>query len=471
MATLKDQLQKANTDLLNAGYVRDQALSSRDDTRYGKFEDRPQSEKDTINNKITAASKKYNVAKKYYDNIFAAYNKEQENKKITGEKEGLSEADQAADLGITVAEYRKQKQDALDKDKTAKAAATQGVVDQQAIATYSQFINTIGADETQLKSVQEDLKKNFSAIYKGGVNGLKDWTLTQSALQSIAEARVALPKNLQGSSIREFLINPPVDIAAGLKGQGGLPEPSGVQQIYNRSTTDGVVGDIFASLGLGEANKAQKDQLFKELQAEQKKSSSISKSTYKMIGGRQVLVQESGLDERNFLENKIKGLDVYKNSQAAKVEKNKQSLATVALANGYNLQADFSNELPTWLEAINNGEDINKFKTQIRASARRLLPEAIRSQIEPDEDLSTTFSAYINNYAKAYGVPVSSISVNKVIPLAITDKGFATLQEFEVKKRSQKSWDGSQEGFAVTIDTINDTLKDFGMLGQGMREV
>ena len=129
MATLKDQLQKANTDLLNAGYVRDQAQSFRDDTKYGKFEDRPQSEKDKINDKITAASKKYNTAKKYYDNIFAAYNKEQENKKITGEKEGLSEADQAADLGITVTEYRKQKQDALDKDKTAKTAAIQDVVD------------------------------------------------------------------------------------------------------------------------------------------------------------------------------------------------------------------------------------------------------------------------------------------------------------------------------------------------------
>ena len=51
-----------------------------------------------------------------------------------------------------------------------------------------------------------------------------------------------------------------------------------------------------------------------------------------MVGGRQVLVQESGLDERTFLENRIKQLDVYKNSQAAKVEKNKQSLATVALA-------------------------------------------------------------------------------------------------------------------------------------------
>jgi hypothetical protein len=470
MATLKEQLEKARVSRDQIGYELESAKSYTKDTKYGKFQDTSVEGKKALA-KVTATAKKYNTATAYYNKILAAYNAEQEQKKATGEQDGVPESVLAANKGLSVPEYKAEKQKIIDDAKTKKDAANQGVVDQQAVATYSQFINTIGADETQLKSVQEDLKKNFSAIYKGGVNGLKDWTLTQSALQSIAEARVALPKNLQGSSIREFLINPAVDITSGLKGQGGLPDPSGVQQIYNRSTTEGVVDNIFASLGLGEADKAQQDQLFKELQAEQKKSSSISKSTYKMIGGRQVLVQESGLDERTFLENRIKELAVYKNSQAAKVEKNKQSLATVALANGFNLEADFSNELPDWLESISNGEDIGKFKTIIRTNARRLLPEAIRNQIEPDEDLSTTFSAYLNNYAKAYGVPVSTINVSKIIPLAITDKGFATLQEFEVKKRSQKSWDGSQEGFAITIETINDTLKDFGMLGQGMREV
>ena len=470
MATLKEQLEKARVSRDQIGYELEAAKSYTKDTKYGKFQDTSVEGKKALA-VVTATAKKYNTATAYYNKILAAYNAEQEQKKATGEQEGVPESVLAANKGLSVTEYRAEKQKIIDDAKAKKNAANQDVVDQQAIATYSQFINTIGADETQLRSVQEDLKKNFPKIYKGGVNGLKDWTLTQSALQSIAEARVALPKNLQGSSIREFLINPAVDISAGLKGQGGLPDPYGVQQIYNRSTAEGVIDSIFSSLSLGQADKTQIDQLFKELQAEQKKPSSISKGTYKMVGGRQVLVQESGLDERTFLENRIKQLDVYKNSQAAKVEKNKQSLATVALANGYNLETDFSNELPDWLEAINNGVDIDKFKTQIRTNARRLLPEAIRSQIAPDEDLSTTFSAYLNNYAKAYGVPASSINISKIIPLAITDKGFATLQEFEVKKRSQKSWDGSQEGFAITIDTINDTLKDFGMLGQGMREV
>lgn len=468
--SLKDQLDKATTDLNRAGYVRDQALSLRNDTRYIKFENRPQSEKDEINKKITEASKKYNTAKSYYDNIFKAYTKEQETKKLTGQTEGLSEADQAANLGITVAELRKRNQSILDQEKLARDAANQGAIDQQSATTYSQFINTLAADEAQLKSVQEDLRRNFPSLYKGGITGLKDWTATQAALEAIAERRGALPKNLQGASLREFLLKPTIDITGGTG--TGLPEPFGTQVIYNKSTAEGVIDSIFSSLGLGrEANQAEIDQLYKELQAEQKKPSSISKGTYKMVNGRQVLVQESGLDPRTFLENRIKQLDVYKTSQAAKTEKTKQSLAATALANGFNLETDFAMDLPNWLEAINNGESIDKFKAAIRTNARRMLPEAVRNQIAPDEDLSTTFSTYLSNVARARGLPISAIKLNDVIPLAITDKGFADSKQFEVNKRSQVWWDTSPEGISVTTTILNDTLKDFGMLGQGVRTV
>lgn len=468
--SLKDQLDKATTDLNRAEYVRDQALSLRNDTRYIKFENRPQSEKDEINKKITEASKKYNTAKSYYDNIFKAYTKEQETKKLTGQTEGLSEADQAANLGITVAELRKRNQSILDQEKLARDAANQGAIDQQSATTYSQFINTLAADEAQLKSVQEDLRRNFPSLYKGGITGLKDWTATQAALEAIAERRGALPKNLQGASLREFLLKPTIDITGGTG--TGLPEPFGTQVIYNKSTAEGVIDSIFSSLGLGrEANQAEIDQLYKELQAEQKKPSSISKGTYKMVNGRQVLVQESGLDPRTFLENRIKQLDVYKTSQAAKTEKTKQSLAATALANGFNLETDFAMDLPNWLEAVNNGESIDKFKAAIRTNARRMLPEAVRNQIAPDEDLSTTFSTYLSNVARARGLPISAIKLNDVIPLAITDKGFADSKQFEVNKRSQVWWDTSPEGISVTTTILNDTLKDFGMLGQGVRTV
>jgi hypothetical protein len=258
--------------------------------------------------------------------------------------------------------------------------------------------------------------------------------------------------------------------AAGV-GADELPKPFGQQEIYNRSTAEGVIDSIFTSLNLGrEASKTEIDTLYKQLQAEQKKPSSMSKGTYKMVNGRRVLVQESGLDARTFLENKVKELPAYKKSQAAKSEKNKIDLASTALANGYNLETDFANDLPNWLESINKGESIDKFKNIIRINSRRMLPEAIRNQIPPDEDLSTTFSTYISNYSKSFGVPAAQVSLSKIISMATTDKGFANLQQFEVKKRADPLWDSSPDGIAITTDVISDTLKDFGMLGQGVRE-
>ena len=318
---------------------------------------------------------------------------------------------------------------------------------------------------TQLANANYDVPKikAYNDALLGAYNSL---------IQGAKSKNKEFPDDIK--TVNDFLAeqtNIALQIKAAGAGDDERYKPFGQQEIYNRSTTEGVINSIFASLGLGEADKTQKDQLFKELQAEQKKLSSMSKGTYKMVNGRRVLVQESGLDERTFLENKIKESAVYKNSQAAKSEKNKISLASTALANGYDLETDFAMDLPNWLESINNGESIDKFKTIIRTNARRMLPEAVRNQIAPDEDLSTTFSTYMSNIAKAKGLPVSAIKLNDVIPLAITDKGFADSKQFEVNKRSQAWWDGSPEGISVTTTFLNDTLKDFGLLGQGVRTV
>ena len=259
--------------------------------------------------------------------------------------------------------------------------------------------------------------------------------------------------------------------AAGV-GADELPKPFGQQEIYNRSTAEGVIDSIFTSLNLGrEASKTEIDTLYKQLQAEQKKLSSISKGTYKMVNGRRVLVQESGLDARTFLENKVKELPAYKESQVAKSEKTKNTLAATALANGYNLETDFALQLPGWLEAVNNGKSIDEFQNVIRANARRSLPEAVRNQIPPTEDLGTTFSTYLSKWSKSRGLPINYANLSKVIPLAYNDKGFATDKEFTIANRSQPDWEGGPEAIDIYSKLVNDTLKDFGMIGQGVRTV
>jgi hypothetical protein len=254
-------------------------------------------------------------------------------------------------------------------------------------------------------------------------------------------------------------------IKSGTGDETKLPDPFGTQQIYNKSTAEGVIDNLFQNILKRDASQSEIDSLFNELQAEQKKLSSMSKGTYKMVNGRQVLVKEEGLDPRVFLENKIKELPAYKESQAAKSEQNKLSLASTALANGYDLERDFGDRLPNWLDAINKGESISKFQSTIRNSARNALPEAVKNSIDPNEDLTTAFATYISNFSKTFGVPVSQVSLNKILPLATNDKGFIPIYEFEKKKRQLAEWDTTQEARTETAGIVSTVLRDFGFKG------
>jgi hypothetical protein len=301
--------------------------------------------------------------------------------------------------------------------------------------------------------------------------------LAEKYKQAIINAKGSYNLTKEYSTVDSYLNEQARQVAV-LKAAGGVGgederyKPFGQQEIYNRSTAEGVIDSIFTSLNLGrEASKTEIDTLYKQLQAEQKKLSSISKGTYKMVNGRRVLVQESGLDARTFLENKVKELPAYKESQVAKSEKTKNTLAATALANGYNLETDFALQLPGWLEAVNNGKSIDEFQNVIRANARRSLPEAVRNQIPPTEDLGTTFSTYLSKWSKSRGLPINYANLSKVIPLAYNDKGFATDKEFTIANRSQPDWEGGPEAIDIYSKLVNDTLKDFGMIGQGVRTV
>jgi hypothetical protein len=257
------------------------------------------------------------------------------------------------------------------------------------------------------------------------------------------------------------------NIAAQIKAAGGngLPEATGVQQVYDKSTAEGTIDSLFQSFLKRDASQTEIDSLYKQLDAEQKKASSISTSKYKMVNGVKVRVDQINFDPKVFLENKIKELPTYKESQAAKSEQNKLSLASTALANGYDLERDFSSQLPNWLDAINKGESISKFQSSIRNSARLALPEAVRNSIDPTEDLTTAFATYISNYSKTFGVPANQVSLNKILPLATNDKGFIPIYEFEKKKRQLAEWDKTPEARTETANVVSTVLKDFGFKG------
>jgi len=431
-------------------------------------------------------------AKTAYDKINASKKEAETKKKDTATQSQITlaqaEVDKYANAGLAVPADKQNKLDKLKGELSSnfQQSPTGGIVSGQPNVNQNKEIKPQNFDELA-KTAREFVKNKLddkgrlqlanelkaAGIPNVPITGEYTDALANAYKNAINSAKSAWNAFKEYPTVEDFLTEQARQVNV-LKAAGGgteLPDPFGTQNIYNKSTAEGVIDNLFQTILKRDASPSEINSLFKELQAEQKKLSSMSKGTYKMINGRQVLVKEEGLDPRVFLENKIKELPAYKESQAAKAEQNKLSLASTALANGYNLETDFANDLPNWLDAVNKGESIDKFKNIIRVNARRMLPEAVRNQIAPDEDLSTTFSTYMSNIARAKGVPISAVKLSDVIPLAVTDKGFADTQQFEVKKRSQAWWDGSPEGISITTTFLNDTLKDFGMLGQGVRTV
>lgn len=454
MATLQEQLKKARIELQQAKDNQKVKESNTKDTRYGKFDPTSNYGKTAVA-ELQAASKKVIEAQTYYDNLKASLDKQTAKEELTGAKKGVSEEVQAAKQGLTVEELRAQNQKALDDAAAKKTQDQSAVTDQNQLNNYTQFRDTLAdpANKQLLIDVQKDLKKNYPAFYKGGTGGLTDWVKTQAAIEAIYTARGGLPVNLRGTDLRTFIANPTIPGFGSASGTA----PTTSLQVSDPTRAAGLIKSAFDSIKIGRDPTAEEiAQLTKDLNLAERKN------PFKTING----VTTGGLDKNEFLIQAIQKLPAYAETLKVKSDKSKQTLAATALANGLDLEANFGSQLPGWLDAINKGQDVTKFQQSIRNAARRILPEAIIKQIDPEEDLSTTFSIYANSYAREYGIPINKVPLAKIIPWAVTDKGFAPANVFTKTLRSQPDWfDNSVTARPETAMAIGNVLKDFGFKG------
>jgi hypothetical protein len=436
--SLKDQLEKARIDLKRAEDVQAAKEANTKDTRYGKFEDRPKSEKDALLAELTAASKKVNTAKKYYDKLQSAFTKEQEKKVITGDT-GVSEEKQAANLGITVEELKVQKQAALQKyeDEQDQAAKANGVVVNTGSVSLNDFIKNLDASSTE--TINEI--KGYLGVKK------LDGRLDVETINAI----YAKEKDI------ETLVDAtgrPIDRLTYYKStiRSGAAGAVPYGTISSATEASAKINDVWqAELGRDATDEEVKKYTPILNEAERK-------NLTKTVKG----ITTGGLNKIEFLTQIVKKLPEATAKKSDKLVDAKAKLTATALANGFTIDNDFADDLPVWLDAIDKGQKVDKFQQSIRNAARRLLPEGIRSQIDPDEDLSTTFSTYRSNYAKSRGVPVNTVSLAKIIPMATTDKGFATNREFEVNKRKDPLFDTSDEAIGLAYDAVNAIKSNWG---------
>jgi hypothetical protein len=443
--TLQDQLKKARADVLRAEDVQKAKLARTKDTRYGKFDPNSTEGKKALA-ELTDASDKLTKAKKYFDNLQASFEKEQQKKAITGEEEGVSEEVQAALASQTVEEYRASKQAALDKAESEKSDADQAVADEQAIASYSQFINTIANDDTQLREIQSDLRRNFPSFYKGGTGGLKDWRATQSALETIYVERGRLPKVLQGTDLRTFLIKPFEGFAkSGGDGTGGV-----TRTISDPTQSASLIKSAFKSVIGREPTAEEVTKYTKALNKAERANPS------RVVNG----TTTGGIDRIEFLSQEIQKLPEFAQKKAEKVSLTGQSILSIAKDNGVTLNQA---QIDSLAKRVQDGTDIKIIGNEIRNIAGLGMPDKVVKLLGQGIDLDTIYSPYRNLMASVLELNPESIDLkDPTLRSAIGPDKEMPIYDFEKNLRKDFRWQYTDNAKRDVSNVALKVLRDFG---------
>lgn len=165
----------------------------------------------------------------------------------------------------------------------------------------------------------------------------------------------------------------------------------------------------------------------------------------------------------NFLQTKFKfGIQNLKGKAADSFN----TLKETAIANGIDLQKAFGSQLPSWLEALNKGGNIEDFKKTIRDVAKIGMPEKVAKLMDQGIDLQTIYSPYQNLMENVLEVPRGSVTLDDpTLRAAITAEGEIPLYQFERDLRKDTRWQFTKQAKEEVSSAVLGILRDFGFQG------
>jgi hypothetical protein len=315
------------------------------------------------------------------------------------------------------------------------------------------------------RAISQQLK---DAGYKVSVTGDYSATVREAFLQSnrdlsdeIRTLAANNPERLASVSydLTTYLKDKATDIT---RAQDTGPSVQKSASVYTDDQARAYITDAFKKYLNTEPTPDEIIKLTKRLQDAQRKNPSVTK--YRTFGGVQEAITTPGLDEGQFVLDIIQKDPRYSKKQQEKLLGSREVLAETAKANGLNLDTNFGNQVNDFLDRIKNGEDIKNIQNLIRQQGRIFLPESVKNAVDPNLDLSSALGIYVNDYAKSKGVSPNMVDINEVIPLAITDKGFASMSDFNKAKRKLAWWPESEEAIAAVYKGIGQVFSNFGVM-------
>jgi hypothetical protein len=123
-----------------------------------------------------------------------------------------------------------------------------------------------------------------------------------------------------------------------------------------------------------------------------------------------------------------------------------QALRRVAQNNGFDLDVDFADQKDTWLNAVLNGESVDKFSSLIRQRAGQSQNKFVQDLLKNGYDLNGVYGNYINLMSQYFDVPASSIKPNDpLLAKVFTDAGGMKFSDFEALLRTDTRFKGTKQ--------------------------
>jgi hypothetical protein len=260
-----------------------------------------------------------------------------------------------------------------------------------------------------------------------------------------------------------------------IKSAGGGPVASPPQSyISSASQAKGDINKIFGDLLGRQATDKELKALTSILNDAQKKNPSkyVDGVTYGGLDKDQFLLDlvTSGKYDANpkaspiILGNIAKEISKYQgtiNQQSAlKLE---DSLNNVANSNGISLSM---NQLITYRDRIEKGEDVDLIKNDIRSIASLGQPDSIKKLMQSGTDLETIYSPYKRIMASSLDVNPETITLDDpTLRMAIGPDKEMSIYDYKKAVRADNRWKYSQEANDEVSEMVNQVKRDFGFMG------
>lgn len=341
------------------------------------------------------------------------------------------------------------------------AAGTRDIANE--IATAGQYLYNLG--EPERLQWAKDLK---AAGYDVPITGVFNDSLVNAYTIALSENELRNGYAPEPLSFGQFLVEKERE-TKGLKAAArgaGKPAP-GTVSISTPSEAAGIINRIYQAEF---ERPPTPEELRKETDAlieEERKFSSVTRPV-KRVGpnGVEYIEYVGGIDRDQFLVDRLRKTDEYKDRRTAERKLTKEDLAKTARANGLNLEKDFGEVVSTWTQRVQNGEDINIFKNLIRGTAKLGMPQNVQGLMDNGLDLEAIYAPYKRVMASNLEVMPDSINLNDpLLRTAIGPDKEMSIYDFEKQIRRDNRWQYTNKARKEVADATLQVLRDFGLMG------